>query len=55
VGDDDTDEDAFGALDPEKLLAIRIGPSCESRASYHLDSQESIDQLLQALIDLRVS
>ena len=55
VGDDDTDEDAFGALEPERLLAIRIGPSCESRASYHLDSQESIDQLLQALIDLRAS
>lgn len=54
VGDDDTDEDAFGALEPARLLAIRIGPSCESRAAYHLDSQESIDQLLQALIDLRV-
>jgi trehalose 6-phosphate phosphatase len=51
VGDDDTDEDAFGALKPDTLLSIRIGPSCESRATYHLDSQESIDQLLQALID----
>jgi trehalose 6-phosphate phosphatase len=53
VGDDDTDEDAFGALMPEKLLAIRIGPSPASRARYHLDSQESIDMLLQALLEAR--
>jgi trehalose 6-phosphate phosphatase len=54
VGDDDTDEDAFGALTPDTLLAIRVGPSGASRAMYHLDSQESIDQLLQALVDMRV-
>jgi trehalose 6-phosphate phosphatase len=51
VGDDDTDEDAFGALTPDTLLAIRVGPSSASRAMYHLDSQESIDRLLQALLD----
>jgi trehalose 6-phosphate phosphatase len=55
VGDDDTDEDAFGALTPDTLLAIRVGPSSASRAMYHLNSQESIDQLLQALVDMRVS
>jgi trehalose 6-phosphate phosphatase len=54
VGDDETDEDAFGALTPDTLLAVRVGPSGASRAMYHLDSQESIDQLLQALIDMRV-
>ena len=53
VGDDDTDEDAFGALKPEKLLSIRIGRSDASRARYHLESQESIDSLLSALIELR--
>ena len=53
VGDDDTDEDAFGALQPETLLGIRIGSSCTSRATYHLDAQDSIDRLLQALIDIR--
>ena len=53
VGDDDTDEDAFGALKPEKLLSIRIGRSDASRARYHLESQESIDLLLHALIDAR--
>lgn len=53
VGDDDTDEDAFGALKPEKLLSVRIGRSHASRARYHLDAQESIDLLLHALIDAR--
>lgn len=53
VGDDETDEDAFGALRPEKLLSIRIGRSDASRAHYHLDAQQSIDTLLQALIDAR--
>jgi trehalose 6-phosphate phosphatase len=53
VGDDDTDEDAFGALPAGTLLAIRVGPSPESRASYHVDSQESIDRLLDALIEAR--
>jgi trehalose-6-phosphatase len=53
VGDDETDEDAFAALEPDKLLAIRIGPSDKSRARYHLESQESIDLLLRVLIEAR--
>jgi len=53
VGDDETDEDAFGALRPEKLLSIRIGRSDASRARYHLDTQKSIDLLLHALLDSR--
>ena len=53
LGDDETDEDAFGALTPEKLLSIRIGRSDASRARYHLDAQESIDLFLHALIDAR--
>jgi trehalose 6-phosphate phosphatase len=53
VGDDDTDEDAFGALKRDLLLTIRIGSSCTSRAKYHLESQESIDSLLRELIDAR--
>jgi trehalose 6-phosphate phosphatase len=55
VGDDETDEDAFGALKPEKLLSIRIGRSDASRARYHLDAQESIDLFLHALIEARAS
>ena len=53
VGDDETDEDAFAALTPERLLAVRIGSSGTSHARYHLDSQESIDLLLRALIEAR--
>jgi trehalose 6-phosphate phosphatase len=53
VGDDETDEDAFAALEPDRLLAIRIGPSDKSRARYHLEAQESIDLLLRALIEAR--
>ncbi len=53
VGDDETDEDAFAALEPDKLLAIRIGASDKSRARYHLESQQSIDLLLRALIEAR--
>ena len=53
VGDDETDEDAFGALEPDRLLAIRIGASGKSRARYHLESQDSINLLLRALIETR--
>ena len=53
VGDDDTDEDAFGALEADTLLAIRIGPSGRSRARYHLSAQTSIDLFLQQLLDAK--
>jgi trehalose-phosphatase len=53
VGDDETDEDAFGALKPDRLLAIRIEASKTSHARYHLGSQESINLLLGALIEAR--
>ena len=53
VGDDDTDEDAFGALKPEKLLSIRIGRSDASRARFHLEAQSSIDLFLDALAEAR--
>ena len=53
VGDDETDEDAFAAIEPARLLAIRIGASKKSHARYHLESQESMDLLLRALIAAR--
>lgn len=54
VGDDDTDEDAFGALDAERLLGIRVGrPTGGSRARFYLDSQPDIDRLLERLLELR--
>jgi trehalose 6-phosphate phosphatase len=54
VGDDDTDEDAFGALDAHRLLAVRVGrPTGPSRAAFHLERQSEIDLFLERLLDLR--
>ena len=54
VGDDDTDEDAFRALPPDRLLSIRVGaPRSPTRARFHLDSQAEIDVLLERLLELR--
>jgi trehalose 6-phosphate phosphatase len=53
VGDDETDEDAFAAFKPDRLLPIRIGASKKTHARYHLESQESMDLLLRALIEAR--
>lgn len=52
VGDDRTDEDAFG-VSPERVLGIRIGPTDRSAARYCLRDQAEIDQLLQRLLQLR--
>src|SRR5512138_51022 len=53
VGDDGTDEDAFSSTYPERLLTIRVGAAENTRARYHLGSQEEIDALLQVLVDVR--
>lgn len=53
VGDDDTDEDVFALDDPGRLLTIRVGAKRVSRASYCIPSQRAIDELIQALVDLR--
>jgi trehalose 6-phosphate phosphatase len=53
VGDDRTDEDAFGAA-PGRVLGIRIGPSDRSAARWCLRDQLEIDRLLQRLLQLRV-
>ena len=52
VGDEDTDEAAF-ATGGERTLAIRVEPSEQSRAKYHIGSQLDIDAFLQTLLDLR--
>jgi trehalose 6-phosphate phosphatase len=46
VGDDDTDEDAFGV---RGALGIRVGASRRSRASWFLRGQGEIDLLLERL------
>jgi trehalose 6-phosphate phosphatase len=53
VGDDASDEDAFSSTYPERLLTVRIGVADDTRARYHLGSQEEIDELLQVLVDMR--
>jgi trehalose 6-phosphate phosphatase len=54
VGDDDTDEDAFRAGPPERLLSIRVGATADSAARYCLKTQSEIDRLLKALVQLRI-
>jgi trehalose 6-phosphate phosphatase len=53
VGDDETDEDAFGAGDSGRLLAIRVGAVAESKARYQLSNQGEIDDLLRTLAAFR--
>lgn len=53
VGDDGTDEDAFGSGGPDQLLSIRVGRSGRSRARYCIERQEDIDALLRALATAR--
>jgi trehalose 6-phosphate phosphatase len=53
VGDDVTDEDVFALGQPERLLSIRVGARRFSRASYYISSQLQMDDLLEALIEMR--
>jgi trehalose 6-phosphate phosphatase len=53
IGDDDTDEDAFGSASPERLLAIRVGHARTSAARFRLKRQADIDRLLRTLLALR--
>jgi trehalose 6-phosphate phosphatase len=55
VGDDDTDEDAFTADTPERLLSIRVGTRKPSSARYRLRTQRDVDALLRTLIAMRAS
>lgn len=53
VGDDETDEDAFGADGPIRLLSVRIGASRVSKARYRLTRQVDVDTLLRTLLTIR--
>jgi trehalose 6-phosphate phosphatase len=53
IGDDGTDEDAFAAGRPGRLLPIRVGRKRGSRARYWLESQMDIDAFLRALLKFR--
>jgi trehalose 6-phosphate phosphatase len=53
VGDDDSDEDAFGSAPRDRLLSVRVGTGKASLARYRLRTQRDVDALLQTLVDLR--
>jgi trehalose 6-phosphate phosphatase len=53
VGDDDTDEDAFCAGEPDRLLAVRVGVKRNSRARHWLKSQVDVDKFLLTLLSMR--
>jgi trehalose 6-phosphate phosphatase len=53
AGDDVTDEDVFALERPGQLLAIRVGRSSGSHASWCLRGQQQIDDVLATLIALR--
>lgn len=53
VGDDVTDEDVFECERPGRLIGVRVGRRASSAASYYLDDQRQIDDLLERLEALR--
>jgi trehalose 6-phosphate phosphatase len=53
VGDDETDEDVFALDQPGRLLSIRVGRSRSSAATYFVQGQRVVDDLLRALVDAR--
>jgi len=53
VGDDDTDEEAFGHPVGVPAVMVRVGPAPASRAAFHLDGQFDVDRLLRLLVRLR--
>ena len=53
VGDDETDEDVFARDEPGRLLSVRVGHKVSSRASFYIEAQHSIDDLLWQLVMLR--
>jgi trehalose-phosphatase len=48
IGDDRTDEDAFGALDD--AVTIRVGPEASTRARYCLADQDAVGEMLHWLL-----
>lgn len=53
IGDDVTDEEAFGVGVNDWLLGVRVGPVKQSKAKYILKDQREIDELLRELILMR--
>jgi trehalose 6-phosphate phosphatase len=51
VGDDVTDESAFGAMKPHDV-SVRVGKKADSKARYYLKSQQEVKNLLRGLVKL---
>ncbi len=49
IGDDDTDEDVFGLLDP-RIMTVRVGKKVTSQARYYINRQSEINQVLKLLV-----
>lgn len=54
VGDDTTDEDAFVNPGLPHFLSMRVGAFRGSQAAYFLESQDEIDDLIEALLAVRL-
>ena len=53
IGDDSTDESAFGKLEVQSI-SVRIAPAhVRTRARFRMQDQCQIDQLLTVLLGLR--
>lgn len=52
IGDDVTDEDAFGAL-KNKGLTIFVGDPKESKARYYLKNPQEVTELLRKILELK--
>ncbi len=50
IGDEETDEDAFGTLDDGVSIAVRVGITEHSRARYFVPDQADIDAVLDLLL-----
>jgi trehalose-phosphatase len=54
VGDDDKDEQAFGVIQAQDGIAIRVcGELCETRADGRLESPQDVRRWLRALVESR--
>lgn len=50
AGDEETDEDAFAALDDARSVGVRIGRAPRSSARFYLPRQDDVDAMLQYLL-----
>lgn len=53
VGDDVTDEAAFGTELPIPAVTVRVGSGRDTRARFHVLRRSDVDHLLDSLADLR--